>query len=31
VLGGDPARDVRAFADVRYTIRGGQIVFRSQH
>jgi imidazolonepropionase-like amidohydrolase len=27
VLGGDPARDVTAFANVRYTIRGGQIIY----
>jgi imidazolonepropionase-like amidohydrolase len=30
VLGADPARDVRAFADVRHTIRGGQVVFTSR-
>jgi imidazolonepropionase-like amidohydrolase len=29
VLGADPARDVRAFADVRHTIRGGQLLFTS--
>jgi len=29
VLGADPARDVRAFADVRHTVRGGQVVFTS--
>jgi imidazolonepropionase-like amidohydrolase len=27
VLGGDPVVDVRAFADVRYTIRGGRVVY----
>jgi len=27
VLGSDPARGVRAFADVRYAIRGGQIIY----
>jgi imidazolonepropionase-like amidohydrolase len=30
VLGADPARDVRAFADVRHTVRGGQVVFTSR-
>jgi imidazolonepropionase-like amidohydrolase len=30
VLGNDPAANVRAFADVRYTIRGGRIVYRRQ-
>jgi imidazolonepropionase-like amidohydrolase len=29
VLGADPAADVTAFADVRYTIRGGQVVFEA--
>jgi imidazolonepropionase-like amidohydrolase len=27
VLGTDPAADVSAFADVRYTIRGGRVVY----
>jgi imidazolonepropionase-like amidohydrolase len=27
VLGTDPAADARAFADVRYTIRGGTVIF----
>ena len=27
VLGGDPAEDIRAFADVRYTLRGGRILY----
>lgn len=29
LLGGDPTRNVEAFADVRYTIRGGRTVFGS--
>jgi len=28
VLGGDPARDIRALAEVRYTLRAGRIVYR---
>ena len=28
VLARDPADDVRAFADVRYTIRAGRIIFQ---
>jgi imidazolonepropionase-like amidohydrolase len=28
VLNGDPSRDVRAFAAVRYTIRGGKLIYR---
>jgi hypothetical protein len=27
VLGSDPSLEARAFADVRYTIRGGRVVF----
>lgn len=27
VLGTDPAVDVSGFADVRYTIRGGRVVY----
>jgi imidazolonepropionase-like amidohydrolase len=27
VLGADPARDVTAFSNVRYTIRGGKVIF----
>jgi imidazolonepropionase-like amidohydrolase len=27
VLGGDPAKDVRAFANVRYTIRAGRVIY----
>ena len=30
VLARDPAQDVRAFADVRATIRGGEVVFRGR-
>ena len=30
LLGGDPTRDVDAFADVRYTIRGGRTIFSSR-
>jgi imidazolonepropionase-like amidohydrolase len=29
VLSGDPASDVRAFSNVKYTIRGGQVIYRS--
>jgi imidazolonepropionase-like amidohydrolase len=29
VLRRDPSRDVRALADVAYTIRGGRIIYRS--
>ncbi|TYT27458.1 amidohydrolase family protein [Luteimonas viscosa] len=29
VLRGDPADDVAEFADVRYTLRGGQVVYRA--
>ena len=29
VLGADPAGDARAFADVRYTIRGGKVIYTS--
>jgi imidazolonepropionase-like amidohydrolase len=27
VLGADPVRDVRAFADVRYTVRAGRVIY----
>jgi imidazolonepropionase-like amidohydrolase len=27
VLANDPVRDVRAFADVRYTVRGGKVIY----
>jgi imidazolonepropionase-like amidohydrolase len=27
VLGADPARNITAFANVRYTIRGGEIIY----
>ncbi|WP_202842923.1 amidohydrolase family protein [Luteimonas saliphila] len=30
VLRGDPAEDVAAFADVRYTLRGGRLVYRAE-
>ena len=30
ILGTDPALDTRAFADVRYTIRGGQVIYASR-
>jgi hypothetical protein len=30
VLARDPAQDVRAFADVRATIRGGAVLFTSR-
>jgi imidazolonepropionase-like amidohydrolase len=30
VLSRDPSKDVRAFAAVRYTIRGGVIIYRQQ-
>jgi imidazolonepropionase-like amidohydrolase len=30
VLASDPAKDVRAFSNVRYTIRAGQLVYKSQ-
>jgi imidazolonepropionase-like amidohydrolase len=29
VLGADPSADVTAFANVRYTIRGGRVVYRA--
>lgn len=29
VLGGDPATDVKAFSDVRYTLRAGKIIYQS--
>jgi imidazolonepropionase-like amidohydrolase len=29
LLGGDPAKTVDAFADVRYTIRAGQVIDRA--
>ncbi|MGQ0647823.1 MAG: amidohydrolase family protein [Gemmatimonadaceae bacterium] len=29
VLAGDPARDVRAFASVRYTIRSGRVIYQA--
>ena len=29
VLNGDPAKDIRALADVRYTLRAGKIVYRA--
>lgn len=29
LLGGDPAVDVGAFADVRYTVRGGRVIHRA--
>jgi len=28
VLGSDPAQGARAFADVRYTLRGGRVIFQ---
>jgi imidazolonepropionase-like amidohydrolase len=28
IIDGDPATDVTAFARVRYTIRGGKIIYR---
>lgn len=30
VLNADPARDVRGFARVRYTLRGGRLIYRGQ-
>ena len=30
VLDGDPARDVRAFARVRYTVRAGRVIYGSR-
>ena len=30
VLRNDPARDVRAFTSVQYTIRGGRIIYRRE-
>lgn len=30
VLGRDPARDVEAFSEVHYTIRGGEVIYRQQ-
>jgi imidazolonepropionase-like amidohydrolase len=30
VLGRDPANDVTAFSDVRYTIRGGRVIYRAR-
>ena len=29
VLGADPSADVTAFAKVRYTIRGGRVVYKA--
>ena len=29
VLNGDPAKDVRAFADVKYTLRNGKVIYRA--
>ena len=29
VLNGDPSRDVRAFAAVRYTIRDGKLIYKA--
>ena len=29
VLGADPSADVTAFANVRYTIRGGEVVYKA--
>ena len=29
VLSGDPSKDVRTFAAVRYTIRGGEVIYRA--
>ena len=29
VLNRDPSRDVRAFADVRYAIRGGTLIYKA--
>ncbi|MCA1829416.1 MAG: amidohydrolase family protein [Myxococcales bacterium] len=29
VVNGDPAKDVRALADVRYTLRGGKVIYRA--
>jgi len=30
ILGADPARDVRAYSKVRFTIRGGQVVYQAE-
>ena len=30
VVGEDPAKDVRAFASVRYTIRNGNVIWRAK-
>ena len=30
VLDGDPASDARAFAQVRYTLRAGKVIYRRQ-
>jgi imidazolonepropionase-like amidohydrolase len=30
VLGADPAKDVSAFSKVRYTIRGGEVIFTAK-
>jgi hypothetical protein len=29
-LNADPARDVRAFANVRYTVRDGKLIYRAR-
>jgi imidazolonepropionase-like amidohydrolase len=29
VLEGDPAGDIRALADVRYTLRSGRVIYRA--
>jgi imidazolonepropionase-like amidohydrolase len=29
VLGSDPAVDITSFTDVRYTIRGGRVIYSS--
>jgi imidazolonepropionase-like amidohydrolase len=31
VLSGDPAKDVRAFAAVRYAIRGGRVIYQARN
>ena len=31
LLGGDPAQSVDAFANVRYTIRAGRVIYRANH
>jgi hypothetical protein len=29
VLGGDPSKDVRAFAAVQFTLRAGKVIYQS--